>query len=171
MHKLIVTILVVLALPALVSADIQSHTSASSETGGNVVGPGGKVETGNTSSSVTTTNISGKSSSSIYIKTDTNGVVHEETHTSDSSNVQVSVEATPKATVVDVKEGADAKVIQHKVIPAKAAVTTQVEPEATTSVAVADPAPATPLKEEISLGATIVLAVQSFFAGIFSWFI
>ncbi len=168
MRALIVTTIVALALPAFASADIQSHTSASSQTGGNTVGPGGVVSTGATSASVSTSNVSGSSTSSIYIKTNANGEVHEETYTSTSSNVEVRVQATPKATTVDIKDEANGKVIEQRVIPA-ADVST--EPGASTSVAVAEPASTTPVKEELTLGASIVLAVQTFFASILNWFI
>jgi len=166
MHKLILTTMVALTLPALASADISSHTSASSQTGGNMVGPGGKVETGSASASVTTSNVKGSSTSSVYIKTNANGEVYEETHTSNSSSVDVSVQATPKATTIDVREGAKPTV--QKVIPVSGSVSGEVV--ATTSVATGEPATTTPKAEGLSVAATIVLAVQSFFAGIFSWF-
>lgn len=165
MHKLLITTAVALALPALASATITSNTSASSESGGNIVGPGGKVETGASSASVSTSNVSGHSTSSIYIKTTVDGEVHEETYTSNSSSVDVSVKTTPKATTVDVQEAGERT--RHEVVPASAPISAQsaATTSATTTATTSEPEQAT-----LSLAASIVLAVQDFLAGILSWF-
>ena len=149
-------------------AQIYSNTSASSQTGGNVVGAGGNVETGDASASVTTSNVSGKSSSSVYIKTDVNGVVYEESHSSDSGDVSVEVTSIPAGVVVETREGASAPV-RRTVTEVPATLRSDIEPpmEATSS---AQATSTLTTEEEAGLGTQIVLAVQSFFAGLFSWF-
>lgn len=157
--------MIALALPAVASAHITSNTSASSQTGGNVVGPGGKVTTGDTSASVSTSNVSGHSTSEVYIKTNTDGEVHEETHTSSASSVGVSVQASPMGTTVEVHEDGET----HRTeIPASAAVSVDAAATATASTTGASTTPVA--DTELGLGASIVLAVQNFFAGILSWF-
>lgn len=137
--------LLVVSLPAMAHAQIYSHTSASSNTGGNVVGPGGKVITGNESASVRVSNTSaqGTSSSSVYIKTEVNGTVHEETVATRGA-MSVSVEATPAKTTIKVQEGT---------------------PPITVRSYVAGPVPEGP-----GLGARIILAIQSIFLGLLGWF-
>ena len=189
-HKLLATLLVALSLPAMAHAQIYSNTSASSNSGGNAAGPGGSVRTGDSSASVSASNssASGTSSSSIRIRTTVNGDSHEESFTSDSGDVSVSVQSTPEETVIETREGSAPAV--KKVIPAqpkpqsakadaKDDIGANVKTEAQADAAAA--APAAPVaaaasassdSEEIKpgLGAWIVRSVQSFFAGLFSWF-
>lgn len=164
--RLLIGLIAVLLAPSVVSAGITSNTSASSQTGGNTAGPGQTVTTGESSASVSTSNVSGKSSSSFYIKTDANGVVHEESSSSDSSDVSVKVQSTPAGTVVETREGASAPVM--RTIP-KA--TVSVQAEATSSTQEATTTDTTYIKEgEVpGLGTTIVLSIQNFFAGLFGW--
>lgn len=163
-------ILAMLLVPGLAAAHIESNTSASSVTGGNIVGPGGVVTTGGASASVSTTNISGKSSSSVYIKTDANGVVREESHTSSANDVSVTVQSTPQGTVVETREGSAPAV--RRVVPTEP---TQMHTEAQADVqaiATSEVAMATSVPQaeaSVSLGARIVLSIQNFFAGLFGW--
>ncbi len=153
--------LVVISLPGMAHAQIYSHTTASSNSGGNTVGAGGTVTTGNAVSSVQVSNTGsqGTSSSSIYIRTEANGVVHEETIHSDNTHADVSVETTPKGTQIEVREGTPPKVVRQEFISATTSPSTT-QSEAATSTE----APAA------GLGAQIVLTVQSFFAAVFNWF-
>ncbi len=160
LYKLLTT-LAVLSLPGMAYAYIDSNTSAVSNTGGNVAGPGGTVTTGSAVSSVQVSNTSshGTSSSSIYIRTEANGTVHEETFAGSGGNTDVSVETTPKGTQIEVREGTPPKVVRQEFISASTSSSTT-QSEAATSTG----APAA------GLGAQIVLAVQSFFAAVFNWF-
>lgn len=188
-HKLLASLVIALSLPAMSHAQIYSNTSASSNSGGNTVGPGGSVRTGDSSASVSTSNssASGASSSSIRIRTTVNGEAHEESFTSDSGDVSVSVQSTPEETVVETREGSAPAV--KKVIPAPpkpqsskadaradteagAKTETQATAQADAAVAAAPAASAAADSEEMGhgLGAWIVRSVQSFFAGLFSWF-
>ena len=152
-----------LLIPGLAAADIKSSTSASSESGGNVLGPGGKVTTGGASASVSTSNTSGSSSSSVYIKTDANGVVHEETYTTNKSTVDVSVQTMPQGSEIEVREGVPPTVVRHEVVVASSST------ESASGTANAS-ATTTPQEPGIGLGAQIVLVVQSIFMGLLSWF-
>ncbi len=161
LYKILLSLLVV-SLPAMAHAHIESSTSASSNSGGNVVGQGGTVTTGDSSASVQVSNTksSGSSSSSIYIKTEANGTVHEETIHSSDAHTDVSVETTHAGTKIQVREGTPPVVVKHQVVAASGtAATSTVGAEATTT-------PEVPA----GLASQIVLAVQSFFAGLLSWF-
>lgn len=129
-----ITIIAILLVPALVSANtVQSSVSATSNSGGNVVGSGGSVTTGNSSASVNvSSSVSGSSSSSVYIQTNANGTVHEETYTSESGQIDVSVEATPEEAKVEVRDGT--KVIKQETVAAGEAV--NASSSASTTVAV-----------------------------------
>jgi hypothetical protein len=162
-HKILFSLLVI-SLPAMAHAQIYSRTTASSDSGGNAAGPGGKVETGSASASVTASSISGSSSSSIYIKT--NG--HEESYSSGSSDVGVSVQATPKETVIETREGS---AVKRTVIPsASAPLQASAEP-AGPAAAVAEIMPAAARAQSPGLGAAIVLSIRNFFAGLLGWLI
>lgn len=162
--RFLIGITAVLLLPSLAAADIKSSTSASSESGGNYAGPGGTVHTGSASASVSTSNVSGSSSSTFYIKTDAGGVVREESHTSGSADVHVSVQATPDEVIVETREGSAPAV--RRVTPAQADTGTASSAAATTTQTDATSSPAGAL----GLGTQIVLTIQSFFAGLFGWF-
>lgn len=172
--RTIIAITAVLLVPGLAAASIESHTSASSQTGGNVVGPGGTVKTGDASASVTTSSsASGSSSSSYYIKTDINGQVHEEHHTSNTGDVSVSVQATPTETIVETREGASGAVKRTVVpaAPASAQVSAEAASPATTTATITAVATTSAAQEgDMGLGARIVLSIQSFFVGLLSWF-
>jgi hypothetical protein len=159
-------------------AEIYSHTSASSNTGGNAVGPGGVVKTGGASASVSATNAHGTSTSSVYIKTDANGVVHEESYDSASGDVSVSVQSTPKETVIETREGAAPAV--KKTVPApsrpapadtetRAGAQGEAEPAAPIVPA---PAASSAAAAETSpgLGAFLARSIQSLITALFSWF-
>jgi hypothetical protein len=188
-HKLLAGLVIALSLPAMAHAQIYSNTSASSNSGGNVVGPGGSIRTGDSSASVSASNssASGTSSSSIRIRTTVNGEAHEESFTSGSGDVSVSVRSTPKETVIETREGTAPAV--KKVIPAQpkpqsakadakadtqasAKTEAQATAQADAAVAAAPAASAAAASEEAEpgLGAWIIRSVQSFFAGLFSWF-
>lgn len=93
-----------LPLCAMAASTIYTHTSASSNTGGNTAEDGGTVETGNANSSVHTETTSNDGESTTQIHTETNGVVHDETVTGET-NVQVDVKATPEGADVKVQKG------------------------------------------------------------------
>lgn len=150
-------------VPALTSADIKSSTTATADSGGNYAGPGGTITTGSASASVTTSNVSGSSSSSFYIKADAGGVVHEESHSSDSGDVRVKVTTTPRETIVETQEGtapAVKRVVEMQAQEAGAAAEATDSTTATTSVQ----------GESMGLGAQIMLSIQNFFTGLFGWF-
>lgn len=175
--RLLIGLAFVLLAPGLASADIESRTSASSQTGGNVVGPGGKVTTGGASASVSTSNVSGHSSSSFYIKTDANGVVHEESYTSHSSDASVSVQATPTSTIVETSKGLSGTVERAVVPAAPARMHTEqkqtVQASSSVSATVSATSTLTPTStptEAVGLGTRIILSIQNFFAGVFGWF-
>ena len=165
LYKTLLSLLVV-SLPAAAHAQVYSSTSASSQSGGNYAGPGGVVHTGSASASVSTSNVSGSSSSTFYIKTDAGGVVREESHTSSSTNVSVKVTATPEGTVVETQEGS-APVVR-RTVPAQAAGATSSAAATSTQDATSSPAEAG--GGVLGLGAQIVLSIQSFFAGLLGWF-
>ncbi len=158
----ILTTLAILSLPGMAYAHIESSTSAVSNTGGNTVGAGGTVTTGNAVSSVQVSNTSsqGTSSSSIYIRTEANGVVHEETVHSNDEHTDVLVETTPAGTEIEVRKGTPPTVVKHEVVSASSsASTSSAATEATTAP-----------QEPTGFGAQILLAVQNIFLGILSWF-
>lgn len=167
LYTILLSLVVGISLPAMAHAQIYSHTTATADSGGNVAGPGGTVTTGNSSASVqvhTTTSSSG--TSSVYIKTDVNGTVHEETVPTRGAT-DVSVEATPTKTTTDVKEGTPPTVVRHTVVPAASS---SASDEGSSSAPAAAQPSTTAQEGGLGLGAQIVLAVQNFFAGIFSWF-
>ncbi|HEY4502082.1 MAG TPA: hypothetical protein VJJ20_03400 [Candidatus Paceibacterota bacterium] len=158
------TILTILSMPAMAHANINSNTSASSNTGGNVVGQGGTVTTGDAVSSVQVSNTSaqGTSSSSVYIKTEANGVVHEETYTSDKADTSVRVETTPKGSTIEVREGTPPTVVRQEFIYASTSSSTAADSGTSTE--------ASAVASTEGLGVRIILAVQNFFAGLLGWF-
>jgi hypothetical protein len=83
-------------LASAASAQIYSHTEASSDTGGNVVGPGGTIVTGSESASVQVRNVVG-GTSSVQITTEVNGQVRQESFSADKK-LEVTVTATPERT-------------------------------------------------------------------------
>lgn len=190
LYKILASIAVA-SLPVMAHAQIYSSTSAAADSGGNVAGPGGRIETGGASASVSTSNssASGTSHSSVYIRANSDGAVREESYTSSSTDVSVSVQSTPEGTVVETREGAAPAV--KKIIPASpnpAHITAQakgaagahaeiaatpVVPTASSTVPVAPSiAPASlgvPREQDLGLGARIALSIQAFFAGLFSW--
>ncbi len=94
--KIVLTLALVALLPMSAHANITSYTEASSDTGGNDAAPGTTITTGNTSAEVDTETITGdqnQSSSTVHIKTVTNGTTHEENYTT-HGGVGVSVTAT-----------------------------------------------------------------------------
>lgn len=178
-YKLLASIAIA-SLPVMAHAQIYSYASASSNSGGNAAGPGGRVETGGASASVSTSNIDGTSGSSVYIKTNANGAVHEESYTTPSGDVSVSVQSTPKETVIEAREGTAPAV--KKIIPAspepvqeKSAIGTRAKAAALPSLVPAVPSVASvasasvPQEQGLGLGARIALSIRSFFAGLFSW--
>lgn len=104
--------------PAFAYAAIYSHTEAVSNSGGNTVGQGGTVTTGDASASVHVTTTNGEGSSTVYIKTEANGEVHEETLTAEKK-IDVSVVSTPAKTEVTVQR--DSEPVQTTVSSAGAA--------------------------------------------------
>lgn len=161
MHYFVAILALILA-PALASAhgSVQSSVSATSNSGGNVVGPGGKVETGNSSASANvSSSVSGSSSSSVYIKTNANGTVHEETYSSQSGQIDVSVQATPKETKVEVREGG--QVIKQETVPAAAEAAANASSSASTTVA-AEAGTAAPQG--------ILQKIFALLGSLFSWF-
>jgi hypothetical protein len=177
LYKLLASLAIAASLPVMAHAQIYSHTSASSNTGGNAVGPGGIIETGGASASVSASSARGSSNSSVYIRTNANGTVREESYTSSSTDVSVSVESTPKETVIETREGAAPavrKVIPASPKPAQAAVQAKrvaVPSLVPAAFSAASVVPASiPQEQGLRLGARIALSVRSFFAGLFSWF-
>jgi hypothetical protein len=170
------TLLILLAiasLPAMANAQIYSQSSASSNSGGNVAGPGGAIETGGASASVTTSNAGGTSNSSVYIRTQANGVVHEESYTSSSSEIGVSVRSTPKGTVIETSEGgapAVRRVIPASAEPAQGREDAQARAEATSSASPGAAASSTAAGAGIGLGAKIILSIEGFLSSLFRWF-
>jgi hypothetical protein len=173
-YALLISLALVAFIPAMARAEIYSHTSASSNTGGNTAGPGGVVRTGGASASVSTTNAHGTSTSSVYIKTDANGTVHEESYESASGDVSVSVQSTPKETVIETKQGAAPAV--KKVIPAEADAVRDGDNDKASASAQAEfaepPAPSEPApgQEGTGIAALILNSLRSLVAGFFSWF-
>lgn len=97
--------LVIALLPLLAHGQIKSSVSAEADSGGNTVGPGGTIETGDERASTYVKNtVQGTSTNSVYIRTETKGEVHEET-IEEPGPVQVSVRATPAQTQVEIKKG------------------------------------------------------------------
>jgi hypothetical protein len=117
-------------------AQIYSTVESSSDTGGNYAGPGGSVTTGSAQSLVHVTNTNGQGSSTVYIKTEVNGAVHEET-VSGGGQVDVSVKATPKQTQVEIKKGAGAVV--KKIIDTAASSTAGASATASTTASTTVP--------------------------------
>ncbi len=168
LYKTLLSLLVV-SLPAAAHAQVYSSTSASSQSGGNYAGPGGVVHTGSASASVSTSNVSGHSSSTFYIKTDAGGVVREESYSAGSADVHVSVQATPKEVVVETREGAGPAV--RRVVPVQAdASATSSAAGGTPHLADATSSPAGAGGAVLGLGAQIARSIQSFFAGLLGWF-
>lgn len=160
-----------LMLPALAQADIVSHTSATSATGGNTAGPGGYVETGGASASVTSSSVQGRSTSSVYIETDVNGQAHTESYSSDSNDVGVSVQATPKETTVDIREGSPPETVRHEVYAGSDSATTtaSAEADASASASASTTASTTQPVAEAGFGVRIVAAIQGFFSSLLEW--
>lgn len=165
MKTALTTLLIALALPLAASADIQSSTSASSNTGGNVVGPGGKVLTGSVSASASVTNMSGQSTSSVYIKTNSDGEVEEQSYTSNSSHVQVSVDSTPTGTTVHVGEGSPAKTVVNKTVSAGTKLEVVVPGMSSSSVTAAATTSTT------IEPASLIDKLFDWIGGLFGWFI
>lgn len=109
--KYLLLVLAALLLPGASYAQAVG-ASATSNSGGNTVGAGGTVKTGAEVSSVQVTNISGEGQSSIYIKTDVNGAVHEETIIDASGVVDVSIEADGSKAQVEIRQGNPAAVVK-----------------------------------------------------------
>lgn len=169
LHKTLLSF-AILFLPVMVHAQIYTHTSASSNSGGNVVGPGGRVTTGDSSASVqVTTNTSSSNTSTIEIKTTTNSAVHEETVTT-RGPTNVSVEATPATTTIQVEEGTPPVTIKRQVItPPAAAREVPVSAIAVVGTVAMAESVAAPEESRLGLGTWIVLAVHNLFSGIFGW--
>lgn len=88
--------IVLALLPVFAHAGILSNVSATSDTGGNGAGQGGTVTTGASSASVQVQTLSGSAggTSTVRIKTVTNGKKYEETFTRPAGSIGVSVVAT-----------------------------------------------------------------------------
>lgn len=167
-YKLLISVLVLTSLPAMAHAQINSHTSASANSGGNMVGPGGNVVTGDESASVqVTTNTSSSGTSSVYIKTDVNGDVHEEAvEVRGATNVKV--EAVPAKTTIQVQEGTPPTTVKSEVVSAAAHAPSDTSISGVATAAVE--ASAAQAVVGPGFGTQIILAVRSFFAGLLSWF-
>jgi len=164
LYKILLSLIIV-SVPAMAHAQIYSNTSASSNSGGNVVGPGGTVTTGDSSASVqVTTNTSSSNTSTIEIKTNVNGVVHEESRTTTGAT-NVEVVATPAQTTIKIQEGTPPVTVKHEVVTAAGSSSAASASNTATTTPYATTSP-----QEPGLGAQIVLAVQSFLAGLLSWF-
>jgi hypothetical protein len=161
-YKILLSLLVA-SLPALAHAQIYSSVSASSDSGGNTVGSGGKIITGDSSASVqVTTNTSSSNTSDVQIRTSVNGTMHEET-ASTKGATSVKVMATPQKTTIHVTEGTPPVVVKHEVVAASS--------EASASTSAGEPWATTTLREaEAGFGARLVLSIQNFFTGLFGWF-
>lgn len=108
--RYVATVLLVMMMPALASAEIvisnngsvTSHTSSSASSGGNSVGSGGSVQTGSASASASseTTVDGGAGTVEIHVETEVNGVKQSETvkkELKDGEKVEVRV-ATSSST-------------------------------------------------------------------------
>lgn len=80
------------------AASIKSSVSAEADSGGNTVGSGGTVVTGNESASVEThTVVGGSEPATVHVEVEANGVRHEETYTSDTGNIEVHIATSSSA--------------------------------------------------------------------------
>lgn len=166
----IISIAILLLSPLMASAEIvvsnsgsiQSHTSSSASTGGNEVGEGGTVVTGNASASSKSEVKSGSDGTNVHIETSTEVNGQTETNVVDKTlkaNEPVSVEVNSKA-----------------VSGKKPETSIHVNGEEEASSAVASVTEATITRTEpphvnvfVSLTARVSVAIKSFFSAFKFW--
>lgn len=157
MMRFVTGLMLVSLLPGVALAQIRSSVSAAANTGGNVAGPGGRVETGDASASVNvTTRLSGRSSSSILIETSANGIERKEAYASEDKEVDVSVSATPAETKIEIREGGPSGMIKQETVRA-------------IKQAVPIIAASTTAAAEVAAKAAEPPAPQNFLQAVFSW--
>ncbi len=173
MIKILLPLALLAAAPATHAA-VYSTVEASSDSGGNSVGPGGTIVTGSESASTYSTTIERAGSASVRIRTDINGTVHEQVP-GDANRVQVSVWAAPEAFATTVTTSSIQSTPKKSVpIPLPPPVVKKVVPtpaapyvgSASTSTVAATVAPAMPVVPEPQ---SIIAQVTAALSWLFSW--